>query len=599
MKFNKGQITTNPTILLVGALLLFGLVFLVSGSSNIDGAKAVDKASSLADNTQTNDKQNQDQYDNENQDKKAVDITDINNTNLQNGSYIVNTTDNNKLEFKNTQTNQTQVVEKSSIGNWIKLNNGQEITNVWINTNYDVNGFSKYFEAILVKDTNWNNYVLFYRIGDEKFMIKDLYLNDYETNKNILIAYGNYDDGYYVPKRYVKDAFNGLNISNSMLLTDNNEIFKQYSINKNKFVVVNNKEIRIISGLLSKGNYNTWAKATIFYLNQNKFNNFIGDLPQQDLPNTLFNVNDLDSYSKPSIAEHTPTRTIGFNTVTIVKQEITNGINSFTNKNVKIADSSAMKELYNNNKDLYTSLLQDRIKKNIVFDNSNNVIAVGNETYEIGTDITGLVMTNGYISQNDLLNGSVVEVSQVKFNPENSKGLQMRDLGSATLRAEQQSGIIYGNLKDNFKLQTHGRTYFVDSSLWDRALGILYNIVSFDFSSVTQYWNDYKDNAIISDDINSGNVNGDIFVYESAFKDSNTQSLTFTNQKPIDNLLTYNGQNYWLFYTLETQDSSNGCLIIETYNDNLDVDMPMGVCGNVLGGINSVSQFKIYAEEEN
>jgi hypothetical protein len=577
----------NNNTLTIGAvmLLVVGIIFGISGSSGNAGAVNIwENSAKLEDNSLTKDK-NIEGY--ENNDGKLSDLVNQTNT-----VYNVTKDENGDLVYFDLRTNETQTITENNQKSVIELSENQEIKKAWINENFNLDGFNKYFEAFLIYDNAWDKYTLVYRIDNEKFIINNLKKQKAGFIPNNLIVTPD-----NIPS-WPNNAQNyGTFLSKLGLTTENDVFVNVYGDTVNNYLsnvvsyigIDNDGNLKIAMGFYN--NYNVYNLIVYHYDSSNGLN---ANMPTNDnYLYGIFAIDELQSYSYDSIALYKNTKTLGFDKVTLVKQELNNGDASFTDKYFKIVSGNDFKQIVETNDNLLSDFMKNRINENLQKVGLDNDLLANEENYLLGVDINGVIIDNGYVSQTGLRDGNVVAVTQVKFNPDNSNGLQFSDLGASYLQASQIEALTFGNLKDNFNIIAYGTAYFVEPSLWDQALGVVWNVLTFDFDGVSQFWTNSVKNPFLSDNRELGSVNGDVFAFTSAVKNPNNDRLDFTTQKPVTTLLEYDGANYWLFYTLETQDGSEGCMVIDYLNTNLNKRIPATICSDVVAGTNSASQFKI------
>ena len=603
------NILQNSKMLIFVVIAAAALIFGSAGGSNtsVDVWK---KSASLQDNTAKLDKAVNDYISgNGGLDDSVSEVINK----LKNTSTSGNLTQDDVLTYNYTQdglsviitnpNNSTQslTVDKNSfdrtIDNVIKLNSNEQVVNTWKNSAFDVNGFSKNFEALVVKDIAFDTYKVYYKIDTEKFIINDL-------NKVTKTEISNLED---FSKLTTSTYGNMYNDTNTYLVKYTDNTINLHNIIS--LVVIDNQEIKIMKEMvhdrqLSSSGFSyacQYTDVSYNYISNNKFDNpkskcRIGQI-YLATEKTQFAISEFEEYSKDSIAVNSNSRTAGFQKATLVKQELSTGFATATDKYIKLVSEEDFNSIQTENTQFFTPFLQDRIKNNIVSAGLNNILKVNTEPYTIGTTINGIVIDGGYSQNADLLNGTVQVVEQIKFNGADKIGLQFDDLGLVKLDGSQVEDLSFGNLQDNFALQTHGTAYMVDRTAWENALAVVWNVVTFDFSGVKQAWTNQAVNPTIEDDKTVGSVTGDTFGYTQSFKTAgNLNNLILTTAKPLTELLQYNGNNYWLFYTLEASTGENGCIVYDSLNSNLNVRIPVSTCGNTIAGTNSLSQFKIASD---
>ncbi len=617
LKNLKGQMSNQMlTLMLVAVVLVVG-VFAFSGFSSGSGLISVfDGATKLADNTDTIDDGGSD-YD-QRDEQRIIDDVDIGASLGDYDSIHFNASIDADGNYNLISDNLTLNITQSKLENLIGNLDGFEVIEIWVNKNFDVEGFDYYFQAVMVKDKSWNKYQLRYSIGDNDFIINDLEV--YEQNE---LASSNYFQSYLwttinngdttpMDKVYVSMSSNDLEDEfnyNSLIGIDvNGEIHivtKYYYSTEYGGCYTRDKRV-LVDGLSSL--YGVFSKTRDF-----------GEIGCGLLPviDMQFAVGELKEYSYDTIAQITDTRTTGFTELSFVKQELTTGVDTFGSKYFKILNDVDLQTGLDANTQYINDFMLKLIDENVVIDESiNNPITLVNPTnpankmtYKIlrgeddsvfdYKDITGLVLDGGYVE--DYSSGTdFIETNVIKFDSFNSYGLRFSDLGLSQLTASQITGSTIGNIGGtNVSFAMGGDVYLVDLSIWDRILGSMISWQIYDFNGLVTFVSETWDNPyLINSDIDECMAGSCNYGFQSAFKDSVSRSLTFTTEKPINNLLQYNGDNYWLFWTLNTQsESTNGCIIFDRTIGDLGIRVPVSICDDMIGGSNSIAQIKLFSED--
>lgn len=608
VKNKKGQ--NSQMFLVIGAILMLvisGFAF-SGGSSSSDEREETTK---VPDNTANLDESASDYVDREDYVGNDEDILTITNpSDSDKGDYNVtkDTNDENNLIITNTESNESINMTKSNLEKYVgKLQDSENVVKFWFNNNYDVNGFTRTFQAFLIYDDSWNKYKVLWSIENENFVVKDLKVQD----KNDLTPY-----------------FNKLNNENYDLffVKKNGDTYKDIS----SLVFTNSEGDLFISKSLgyTGGSCGNGCRTKSFYtgtLSNNAFSQNVGLYTEiisthATIHNNVFqyfSINEYKDYSYDRIAQLSNTRTTGFNDISFIKQEKTAGINTMEDKRLTLLSKEKYTEVldYANNQNRLNSFVVNNANELLSVSNDSAISLFGaNNDYEnwvnygIGEadseDIEGIVGIDleGYIS--DVTDSEFIEVTNIKFNPENSYGLRMSDLGLSTIQVTESEGSLFGKISmDNVNSSAKfiGTARVIDTSKWQNAYASLVNIFDFSFSW-SIWWDESTTNSKfgLSEDIvtDCDIVTGCEYGYTGSFKSSGTKDLTLTTGKPVTELLSYDDKNYWLFWTLDTRSENNeGCLIFDHTITNIDVTIPVSICDNKISGANAFAQFKIFSEE--
>ena len=580
--------------IIVGIVLLFAFAGTGGGSGSIN---TITKASELQDNTIVVDPDVDKQQDQE-----------INSEfNETQGAYNVSVDETTgDLVFTNQNTSVETVVD--DIGNFINLDAGETLEYATFNEEFDVNGFDRYFQGYLAKQPS-GLYNLYYKINTQKYVIKDLeFLNSVEMG-NLDGAVGGFANG-----------IGGNPNGQSVTRTPKEAMYVQFIGDEAYDVdIVSAVGIDAETGAIQivtaqeDTNGGAWLTGTKESHRVNFMDSLVGlersYIYDESYPiggtgiNQIFSTNTLESYSFTDIALITDTRTVGFDSATIVKQELDDDISGFSDKSFKYINQEDLQELVQDTNAQLSELLVQQVGENIQTENLMEDILVGGvpRTIDSGSiNPNGIVIDNGYVETDDLLNGSVLTVSHIKYDDLRTKGLQIDDLGRSNLQTNQPTGTSFGNLMDEFELQTHGTAYVVGFTLWDSFKSSLILVFNFDYSALFALLSGSAENSpILADDLSEvEDVAGDVGAFVQAYQDSGSaKTIGLTSEQPLTTLLTFNGENYWLLYTLETQSAGQqGCMVFDMQDINLGQRIGVNICGETLGGTAGVAQFKMLAE---
>lgn len=600
----KAQINNNIMMaVLLLAVVIGGVAFAGGFGGSSDGlVKVFTSAGQLDDNTLALD--DNDKY-SEREKPKLTDDVNISQIVDDNGgsakfSIAIDDDGNYDLEANSSSVKLTKEELEEFAGNI----EGYTLEGVWVTKEFDVEGFPKYFQAILLKNTAWNKYQMRYSIGINDFIINNLEKVDAEDLTGTITAIDTYfdADAYYI----VGDKTN-LHPSNlaSVVITENDGGLNMLKTYENWRRTSHGACYSTLSHYLSESKFENQVGGNCNYLGSYNSRTYYAQM----------SLGELKEYSYDTIATSTDTRTIGFNEISFVKQEITQGVGLFNEKYFKILNNEDLSKGLDENKlylnEFMTTLIEDNID---LSDGINNPIdlqgSTRTERFEIMTseeqssldykDVTGLVLKNGYIQNFDGGNNQFIETNVIKFDPDESQGVQFSDLGLSKLKADKIEGKAVGNIKgSNISFDMAGEVHLADLSIWDKIIGSMVNWNDYDFNGLITYATSTFNNPTISnDEIDECLVDSCDYGFQTAFRDTGLKEITFTTEKPVTSLLTYNDEQYWLFWGLDTQsDSSVGCMIFDMSVGDLGVRVPVSICDDKIAGTNSIAQFKIFSED--
>ena len=612
-KKNKRGQSSQKTIISILLLLLIGGTFALGHSSNQDDNR--DEVANTPDNTHTNDLSGGN-YEKRNEPKIEPLLTNL--TNNNNGKIEVTNCVDDICELKDLDTNTTQTYTIKDLTKYVgELENGDIIQKIWYNNEFDVEGFNKYFQAVLIYNENWRNYKLLWSIENENFVIPELKLKTMEDIGDTAF-YFHYMGGINRNFEYFKTR---ANLKDELYISYSGHEIEDLSNNVNSIIsITENNELVILKGI---ANYGSGQYDTYHFITSNEFEDCVGGV-SGGIGNTCnygvkqFSVNDIKRFSYDRIAVTSPTRTTGFNLVSITKQEMTYSGNR-DEKQAKILSKEKFDEVLKNGIGgrPYTKFSDVNINE-IMSNFQDNAISLWSDTinhnaYGLGTsksedfDIADGFVIDGYFTNQENL--SSLEVGSYEFNPSASLGLVMDDTGKVNIKGSQIIGENFGKFtfnQENSSLMFSGTAYVVNDvqengqwvSLWDRVYAGMINLFdySFDYSQwLTQSVTNGKFSPV--DVYDSCGINGCSYGYVSTFKDNDNSDIQLVTQKPITELLGYGDKQYWAFWKLETKDNSKGCLIIDMPTDNIG-RIPVSVCDDEITGMNSYAQFKMLGVDE-
>jgi hypothetical protein len=191
-------------------------------------------------------------------------------------------------------------------------------------------------------------------------------------------------------------------------------------------------------------------------------------------------------------------------------------------------------------------------------------------------------------------------VGHFNFDASESYGLRLGDTGASTISADNLAVGTFGKMSMdsvNDSISFVGTAYPIGIDAWDTFYAYVLNVFDYSFdygASITgSVVNGKLDTTDVIDtcDITTGCE----YAFTSAYQNSGIDTLTLTTQKPLQDLLVYNTENYWMFYTMKTPSYNvDGCMIFDYRDVTLDIRMPVSVCGSQLAGASSDAQFKIF-----
>lgn len=577
---NSNTISNNMNrnvFIILGSVLLIGLL-LFSSVGNAGALSAFNKASQVPDNSDTKTELG------ESYEEKDASLNDVINEEVASNTTLNEETQEYVIEDSNINI----TIPVSELQTYIPFDvNTQDLIKVWVNPTYDVNGFNYDFEAFLVEDNSrigFTTYSFLYRVGTEKFTIEELELKDLADAKSN--SYAVLNNNLNIAQVYAKGDISDEKTTTSYLaISDSNELYLLKSREKktNGF----NHDIRGFT-YLTRDSFN--AGSNYYSCGQTACQN------GQVFTYETYSIDELDTYSYDSVAVLSDTRTVNFDTITLVKQELNTGQNSFPERNFKFIEQEDINSIIEQGTSQLTPFLKDRVNENLPSSFDTDILVNG-EAYTLGEDLGGIVVDGGYVQQTDLLGGSVISVTQAQFDDLTSYGLRFSDLGESTLQGQGIRATTFGVLYNDFEIQTHGEANLVDISNWDRSLGVIINLFTFDFSGVSQFWNQQVNSPILKDDPSVGTIGGS-YPFTQTIRNANTDILGLTSSKPVEDILTYNGDTYWLFYTLENTNSQKGCMVFDKLNPILNERIPVSMCNDIVSGTNKALQFKIANGED-
>ena len=604
-------------VLVAGSMFAFG-----QGGSKEDNREDTEK---VPDNFHLNDMDGSGYEERENREVNLLtdNLTDSNSK----GNIEVNCGED-TCELKDLFTNLTETIDKETLIDYVgELDSGDNVKKIWYNTEFDNNGFDNYFQAILVYNENWNNYKLLWSVEDEDFIIPQLeQIKISDLDSNLVFAYAETGSNYLKPATF-KTKY-GLTDDNYIYVNMDGDEMTNYFGNVISFIFEDNVDNSL---KLLKRNYGTYHNgvgriigkgfevlSSNIITHQEHISCVVGGNYDECVFNKQYALNDVEQFSYDRIAVNQATRTTGFNLVSITKQEMTNS-GARDEKQAKILSKEKFDNVLENGvgNRAYTTFSDVNIEDVMNGFNDNAISlwgdSVNHNAYGLGTsqsedfDLTdGFVIDGYFTTQNDL---TALEVGSYEFDSSNSLGLVMEDTGEVNVIGSQMVGENFGKFtfnNENSSLYFTGTAYVVNDveengewiSLWDRVYAGMINL--FDYSFDYELWLTQKvTNGKFSpvDVYDSCGIEGCSYGYVSTFKDEDNSNIQLVSQKPITELLGYNGKQYWAFWKLETKDNKEGCLIIDMPTTNLG-RIPISVCDKEITGMNSYAQFKMLGVSE-
>lgn len=582
--------------IILAVLLLAVSVFAISGNGG--SSNPLDDTTTIPDNSHTTTPETEG-YNPE---------TNFGDKDVTNGAYNVTYDDKGNIVIKNLATNQTKNLTKTMLNEVIELKKSQKIEKLWVNDSFKIEGFEKYFEAMLIYDSAWNHYNLIYKIENEIFGITKLEMNTFsDTEVSNLFALNSlitqniniFDSDSIILTKGSLD--NWRDITSLIYIGKNNELYITKSIHNN------------IGGINTAYGC-TLANKKPTTLSSSNFNIVLNNCVSGGTGGSeivYFSINELVDYSYDRIAVLGNTRSTGFSDLGFVKQEMTTGITSLSDKTFKIVSKEVYNEIlnYDTNQNLLLDFVETNAKEVISGNDNDNAITIWRDTinhnsYGIGNaksedfdNIEGINI-NGYLTT--LVGVDFIEATNVKFDNTGKNGLVMSDMGLTSLQTNQIGNsasfgkMTFDNINDTARFS--GRAFIVGVDTWDKVWAGIINLYDYSFSYST-WITEYVDNGKFdtTDVLNDCSlVTGCEYAYVGSFKNQNPATLTLTTTKPLTNLLKYDDKNYWIFWNLKTDnENKEGCLIFDMSYPNLDIRVPVSVCGSEISGANAVAQFKI------
>jgi hypothetical protein len=235
--------------------------------------------------------------------------------------------------------------------------------------------------------------------------------------------------------------------------------------------------------------------------------------------------------------------------------------------------------------------------------------SINHNAYGLGTaqsedfDFTdGFVIDGTFSIQEDM---ESIETGSYEFDSSESLGLVMNDEGLVQVKGSQMIGENFGRFtfdSENSSLSFIGTAYVVNDVeengelvlLWDRVYSGMINLFDYSFDYSLWLTNSATDGKFSPVDVyDSCGVEGCSYGYVTTFMDNDLSTATLVTEKPVTNLLSYDGRDYWSFWKLESKNSNKqGCIILDMPTETLG-RVPVSICDNEIVGMNSYAQFKM------
>lgn len=507
--------------------------------------------------------------------------------------------------------NETHIVKKDVVEDIVgALEDAEQLIYYSYNKEFDNDGFDVNFQLAVIYHTQWKKFKVVYSIDGENFVLPNLKEVDSTgitpellLNSAVTSVAGGDDARYFIID--MADADDIQSVSSLFFLDDGTN-----------FGLVTDFFAYKAGGSSCGGG--TGTRSALTYMNNNNFGNakWVGYTASTHNCGTYFDesfsISEYAYTNTDSLANTGYTRTTGFDEIIVVKQQQTQGIRYMEKKDLKFLGTLGLESIYDYNlgNNEIPTFMENRVKENVNFD-VNGYIGVDGVAHEFVSEGDGLVaisIENGYFEEGsdpDLLLGtsSYVEVSKVEFIDENSLGFQINDLGHSKLKADNIKGVGFGNLKDDatgdVTINTFGTAQFVGYDTWDLIVGRLAGLFTFNYETWAQYFYETAEDPRISTAVEGLDGKEKNIAFETAFQDQNFREIQLTQTIPTTSILTYQDENYWLFWHLDAGNKAGGgCLIFNQFNTQLNRMMPSSVCDGELTGSNKALEFTIYSDEE-
>ncbi len=594
------------SIIALVMMVVVGGIFAISGGGATDDGFT--EVINLAPDTAVNDEEGLD-YENRDLDRIIDDPTITVFMDNTSGKIEVeyDAFDSDLIVLKNMLDNTTMNYSVAELTKYTgALKDGETIKKIWFNTAFDLGGFDKYFQAVLVYNADWNTYKVLWSIENRDYVIPNL------ESIDVVNTFTDYQFSSYLTANNYKLFASTSDISsplayNSIVLMDANgdiEILKDFA-----------QGFTVISAYTEYSWYKYhYVGATGYDLEQESWAairdmNVVSRFSPRT--NMQFAINEFTEYSFPSLAVNQDTRTTGFNEISIVKQELTAGQSSMLDSNFKLVSNENYNDMlaYTENQNLLSSLVETNAQDVVDGIGADSSISMWSDTinhiaYGIGLaasedhdNIEGIVI-DGYISNVD--GAEFIEVGHFNFDASESYGLRLGDTGASTISADNLAVGTFGKMSMdsvNDSISFVGTAYPIGIDAWATFYAYVLNVFDYSFdygASITgSVVNGKLDTTDVIDtcDITTGCE----YAFTSAYQNPGIDTLTLTTQKPLQDLLVYNTENYWMLYTMKTPSYNvDGCMIFDYRDVTLDIRMPVSVCGSQLAGASSDAQFKIF-----
>jgi len=415
---------------------------------------------------------------------------------------------------------------------------GDTLQNYYVDNNYDVNGMTYEFEALKIYNIVSQKYKFVYRIGNERFVIDDLSI-DNQINLNVSQLFTN-------------------KIDNSP-----NNVISMIAIKDDKII------------LFDKIKEN--PTCTIYESLNNQTSTIGTNCVNFDNENVLSLVS-LNSIAKNQLDLTNPTRTVSNKAKLSIITRDSNGYTNVTYNNYKLVNDVVLTDIKNTN--TLSQFTKDRISDYIAVEN-------GDYRYKLKANNKTIDLNQSYIVVLD--NNSTLsipadyEVTEYEFDNLNSKGFQMSNLNYTYYLDSSNTKInIFGMSGINNNISTNQIKVYDSSDYMLNFIDLtsLNNNLNFvDFTGATQT---YTGTESISND------NTSIFYV----RDLTTNSKQKVFQQSTDKI-QFQNSDFETFYYLENSVFSENVCVIGELDSIILSQIGFSVCSNKIMGVQTSSENKL------